>query len=736
MIQFCETTKKFMLSNATISYIIGVDAQGVLTHEYFGKAIRSVSKLGAMPEMTRNWEVQPIGDLDNLRNYSLGTVNQEFPTYGSGDFRQSALKVRFGHGGVNCDLRYDSYEILSEKHPLTTLPCAHAEEMGETLMIKLVDEVEQLEVKLYYSIYGEQPIISRSVEVVNASSQAIEIQKCLSASLDFTHGTFDFIHLNGAWGRERHIIRETIKPGTKRLASNRGITSHNHAAFIALLERDTNEFSGHVYGMQLMYSGNHVEIVEQDHYRNIRAQIGIGDDHFNWVLQPGECFETPEAILTFSEHGLNGMSQNFHRFIENNVIPPQFNQALRPILVNNWEGTYFDFNEAKIIEMMDTACELGVDLFVLDDGWFGKRNSDNVSLGDWTVNREKLPNGLEKIAKHAEANGLMFGIWIEPEMVSIDSDLYRKHPDWVLNGYQKPLSPSRNQHILDFSRPEVVDYVFNLLKGSFANIPLSYIKWDMNRNLSQVYSHYLSAGQQGEVPHRYVLGMYELAQRIRNEWPHLLIEGCSGGGGRFDLGVLSYAPQIWTSDNTDAVERIKIQYGTSIIAPPSTMGAHVSAVPNHQTNRVTTLAHRANVAYGGLLGYELDITQLTDDEKACMKQQIAFYRKYQSALQFGTFYRLLSPFDDDNEAAWMSINDDQSVAIVSYFVNQVEVSFPLRKLYPVGLLPEKLYKIESTDGKQQFEAYGDELMAIGFYVFPQLESDYSSRVYVIEMIEA
>ncbi|MBK0347761.1 alpha-galactosidase [Aerococcaceae bacterium zg-ZJ1578] len=736
MIRFCKKTKKFMLSNSKISYIMGIDEQLVLTHEYFGKAIRAVSCLGSMPSMTRNWEVQPIGDLDNLRNYSLGTINQEFPAFGSGDFRQSALKVRYGHGGVNCDLRFDSYEILGKKHQLKTLPCAHSSEQeAETLKIQLVDEAEHLVVKLYYTIYGEQPIITRSVEIINESEYNIEINKCLSASLDFTNATFDLVHLNGAWARERHIIREAVQPGTKRLASNRGITSHNQAAFIAVLGRDTNEFCGAIYGMQLMYSGNHVEIVEQDNYHNIRMQIGIGDDNFNWVLKPGQQFESPEAVLTFSEEGMNGMSQNFHHFIEKNVIPPQFNQKLRPILVNNWEGTYFDFDEAKIIEMMNTACELGVDLFVLDDGWFGKRDSDNVSLGDWTVNREKLPNGLDKIAKHAQECGLMFGIWIEPEMVSVDSELYRNHPEWVLNGYQKALSPSRNQHILDFSRPEVIDYIFNMLQASLGNIPLSYIKWDMNRNLSQVYSHYLSTEQQGEVPHRFVMGMYDLARRIRNECPNILIEGCSGGGGRFDLGILSYAPQIWTSDNTDAVERIKIQYGTSVISPPSTMGAHVSAVPNHQTNRITTLEHRANVAFGGLLGYELDITRLSESEKASIKKQIEFYREYQLVLQFGKFFRLLSPFDSDNEAAWMTINSEKTVAIVSYFVNQIEVAFPLRKLYPVGLCPERLYNIESTDGKQAFEAYGDELMAVGFYVFPQLEADYSSRVFVIKAVE-
>jgi alpha-galactosidase len=456
-----------------------------------------------------------------------------------------------------------------------------------------------------------------------------------------------------------------------------------------------------------VYSGNFLAQVEVDQFRTARVSMGINPFDFTWLLESGESFQTPEVVMVYSDQGLNGMSQTYHELYRTRLARGSFRDRERPILINNWEATYFDFNEEKIMNIARTAAELGIELFVLDDGWFGERDDDRRSLGDWTVNRRKLPNGLDGLAKQVNELGLQFGLWIEPEMVSPNSELYRKHPDWCLHVPNRPRSEGRNQLVLDYSRQDVCDYMIETISNVLASAPITYVKWDMNRHMTEVGSAALPPERQRETAHRYMLGLYRVMEEITSRFPHILFESCSGGGGRFDPGILYYMPQTWTSDNTDAVSRLKIQYGTSLVYPISVMGAHVSAVPNHQVGRMTSLTMRGHVSMSGNFGYELDITKLTETEKQIIKEQVAFYKDVRRLVQFGTFYRLLSPFEG-NEAAWMFVSEDQSEALVAYFRVLAEANAPLSYLRLKGLDPNQDYEIEGLG------VYGgDELMYAG-----------------------
>ena len=560
----------------------------------------------------------------------------------------------------------------------------------------------------------------------------------MSCNVDLIDDAWEMVQLNGAWSRERHVTTMPLRPGIQSVYSMRGHSSAQFNPFLALKRKECTETQGECMGFTLLYSGSFLAGVEVDNYHVSRVQIGIHPDCFEWTLQQGESFETPEAVYVYSEDGLNGMSQAFHTLFNRHLVRGKYRMKERPILINNWEATYFDFDEEKIVRIAETAAQAGIELFVLDDGWFGNRNDDHRGLGDWYVNLQKLPHGISGLSQRIHSLGMQFGLWIEPEMVNRDSNLYRTHPEWVMVDPDYVPCHGRNQYVLDFSRKEVVDYIFKCLDQVLDGADVNYIKWDMNRTMSEVYSRSHSSLQQGRVMHEYILGVYDLYERLIQKYPDILFESCASGGGRFDAGMLYYAPQAWTSDNSDAVERLKIQYGTSYVYPPSCMGAHVSAVPNHQVFRNTPFNTRANTAFYGAFGYELDLSKLTEDELEQVRQQVTFMKKYRSVFQYGTFYRLSSPFES-NETVWMSVSQDQKTAIVGYYRVLNEVNVGYRRIRLKGLNPDEQYRI-SMDGRW---IEGRELMKAGLVtsdytsgengeIYNGSNGDFISRLYVLE----
>ncbi|MGO2082568.1 alpha-galactosidase [Vagococcus sp.] len=712
MIHINKKQHIFHLSNHKISYIITL-VKGVPTQIYFGKKIKHYSNYHHYPTGTRG-SFAPNFPGDTVNEHSLAALLQEYPGANQGDYRQPGFEVSFPDGASNATFRYDRFEIIEDVVSPKGLPsCQRAKADVTTLRLILKDVISSLELSLYYTIFKDSPFIIRKTELTNLSDEVIKINQLASFNLDLPEANQELIHLPGTWGAERQLTREKISIGIKRLESRRGTSSHNQNPFFAIVDPKTTERQGDVLGFSLIYSGNHEMIIQKDSYEQLRLQMGINHETFQWKLNPDESFITPEAILGYSEHGLTDYSQQLHQFIQKHIVRSKFKDQVRPILMNNWEATYMAFTEEKIVELMEEGANLGVELFVLDDGWFGKRNSDDSSLGDWFVNEEKLPKGLSYLAEQANQRGIDFGLWLEPEMVSPNSELFRNHPDWVIHYDKRGISPARMQYVLDLGREDVQDYLFTTIAAILNSANISYIKWDMNRNFSETYANQLAADQQGEAAHRFVLGLYALLERITKAFPDVLFESCSGGGGRFDLGMLAFMPQIWTSDNTDAIERLKIQYGTSLAYPIASMGAHVSASPNHQNGRMTTMATRGNVAMSGLLGYELDLTILTTDEKEEMKQQIAFYKKHRQLIQYGDFYRISSPYEG-NETAWMFVSQDKSEAIFFYCHVLTFASPALKILKLQGLAPEQQYHFENGQA-----IYGDELMNIGMYALVQ-----------------
>ncbi|MFZ1604107.1 MAG: alpha-galactosidase, partial [Enterococcus aquimarinus] len=567
--------------------------------------------------------------------------------------------------------------------------------------------------------------VIRSTTLINDSAETVEINQLASQSLDFPNRSFELIHLNGAWGRERQLTREKIEIGTKVLDSKRGSSSHHQNPFVTLVEPTTTEFQGEAYGFCLVYSGNHQTVIEKDNYSQTRVVMGMNPFNFAWQLPAGESFHSPEVVNVYSNQGLNQMSKTYHDLFNHHLIRGEHQLKERPVLINNWEATYFDFDDAKIHGIVDEAQALGIEMFVLDDGWFGERKDDHRSLGDWYEFEGKLEQGLEGIAQYVHDKGMKFGLWFEPEMISKDSDLHRAHPDWVLSVPGRPRSLSRQQHVLDFSRADVRDHIYQQMTAILDRVPIDYIKWDMNRNMTEVYSLLLDPEMQGEVSHRYILGLYEFMEKLTQAYPHILFESCSGGGGRYDAGMLYYMPQTWTSDNTDPIARLKIQYSTSLVYPISTMGAHVSAIPNHQTGRETSLDIRGNVAMSGVLGYELDLTTLSEEEKVLIVKQVDFYKEHRQLLQFGDFVRLKSPYEE-NEVAWMFVSKDKKEAIVFYFRVLVEASAPYVTLKLAHLDETLEYQIANH------VISGDALMNIGMYIDPKLHGDYATQAFILK----
>lgn len=729
MIQFDKKTQTFHLSNETISYILGIEEGNTLAHLYFGEKITRYHGNFRYPRLDRSFSPNLPNASD--RSFSLDTVLQEYSGFGAGDFRIPAHQLRQSDGTIVTNFQVKTHKIVTGKPQLEGLPATYAQavEEAQTLIVVVEDRFRGLEIELSYTIFANYPVIARNARLINHGKEKVIIEKLASMAVDFPAEAFELIHLNGTWAKERMITREPLQTGIKVLDSKRGSSSHQQNPFVALAKPHTTEETGEVYGFCLVYSGSHETMIEKDPYDQLRLTMGINSFDFRWVLNPTEQFQTPEVVMSFSDKGLNELSHSYHELFNQQLVRGSFQKKERPVLINNWEATYFDFNEEKLLAIVDEAKEIGIELFVLDDGWFGKRESDNTSLGDWYENTGKVKMGLKNLSKEVHARGLQFGIWFEPEMISEDSELYRAHPDWALQIPGRGKSLGRSQYVLDFSREEVRAHIYQQMKAFFDEVPVDYVKWDMNRNMTEVYSEKLTAEEQGSTAHRYMLGLYEFMEKLTAEYPAILFESCSGGGGRFDAGMLYYMPQTWTSDNTDAIARLKIQYGTSLVYPVSSMGSHVSAIPNHQTSRNTSLEIRGNVAMSGVFGYELDLSTLSEKEKLQMKQQVAFYKKHRSLIQYGTFTRLLSPFEG-NETAWMFISKDKKEALVFYYRVLVEASRPLECLKLQGLDETKIY---SMNADAIFG--GDELMNIGFYIDPSLSGDYATQMFHLKEIE-
>ena len=725
MITFNKEQQVFHLCNNQISYLIEVEEHGYLAHLYFGKKINHYS--GHYQYVRDMRSFGPYPEAADHDTFSLDTVMLEYPGYGFGDFREPAYNFKLKDGSRITDFRYDSFEIVQGKCAIEGLPHLYTNQAteAETLIITLKDDVAQLRLKLNYTIYQDYATVIRSTTLINDSAETVEINQLASQSLDFPNRSFELIHLNGVWGRERQLTREKIEIGTKVLDSKRGSSSHHQNPFVTLVEPTTTEFQGEAYGFCLVYSGNHQTVIEKDNYSQTRVVMGMNPFNFAWQLPAGESFHSPEVVNVYSNQGLNQMSKTYHDLFNHHLIRGEHQLKERPVLINNWEATYFDFDDAKIHGIVDEAQALGIEMFVLDDGWFGERKDDHRSLGDWYEFEGKLEQGLEGIAQYVHDKGMKFGLWFEPEMISKDSDLHRAHPDWVLSVPGRPRSLSRQQHVLDFSRADVRDHIYQQMTAILDRVPIDYIKWDMNRNMTEVYSLLLDPEMQGEVSHRYILGLYEFMEKLTQAYPHILFESCSGGGGRYDAGMLYYMPQTWTSDNTDPIARLKIQYSTSLVYPISTMGAHVSAIPNHQTGRETSLDIRGNVAMSGVLGYELDLTTLSEEEKALIVKQVDFYKEHRQLLQFGDFVRLKSPYEE-NEVAWMFVSKDKKEAIVFYFRVLVEASAPYVTLKLAHLDETLEYQIANH------VISGDALMNIGMYIDPKLHGDYATQAFVLK----
>lgn len=703
-----DQLQQFHLTNGQISYIFQVLKNGSLGQLYFGKALRHREDFS---HFQRN-DLPTAASCHFYQDdpaFSLETTRQEFPVPGKGDFREAAIEVVDSEGRLGNLFAYRGYEIVKGKPKLTGLPATYAgEEEATTLIVTLEDHRVSASLQLFYTVFHHLPVITRTVKIENIGEHTLSLNKLMSSSIDLPDSDFKMVHLSGTWSRERHIKERELVQGISSVSSIRGASSHHDNPFIALKRKNTTEHHNEVYGFNFVYSSNFLAQVQVDHYETSRVMMGIHPHQFQWNLNANESFQAPEVVIVYSNEGLNGMSQAFHQLYRQHLIRDPWKKEERPVLINNWEATYFDFNEEKLVHIAKSAKDLGIELFVLDDGWFGKRNDDTSSLGDWYEDEDKLPNGLESLASKLKELDLKFGLWFEPEMINPVSQLYKEHPDWIVGRPGEHLVFGRNQLVLDFSRSEVVDYLYEKMAGIIRKTKLSYIKWDMNRNITDAYSSALSQEQQGEFFHRYILGVYDLYEKLTSEFPDVLFESCAGGGGRFDPGMLYYAPQAWTSDDTDAVERLKIQYGTSLAYPIYSMGSHVSAVPNHQTLRKTPIETRANTAYFGTFGYELNPLELKEEEREIIKTQVQFYKSHRKLIRDGDFYRLQCPFEE-NETAWMIVSKDRKEALVGWYKVLATANPKKQQVLPLkGLDVNLLYEV---NGEKAY--YGDELVYRG-----------------------
>ncbi|MCI9271398.1 MAG: alpha-galactosidase [Dorea sp.] len=738
-ILFYENMKTFHLCNQEISYIMTVLPNGHMGQLYFGKRVHQREDYSYLYETAP----RPMASYVFEGDYSLSLehVRQEYGVYGTTDFRRPAIEILQSNGSRLCDFQYQRHEIMKGKPSLSGLPATYTEkdEEAETLRVLLEDALTGVTVELLYTIFAKGGILARSAKITNKGADSVHLTAAMSLCMDLPDCNYEWLQFSGAWARERHLKVRKLEQGIQAVDSRRGHSSHEHNPFIVLKRPETCENQGEAIGFSLIYSGNFLAQAEVDTHDTTRVLMGIHPMGFDWKLDVRESFQTPEAVMVYSERGLNGMSQTFHRLYQKRLARGYWRDRARPILNNNWEATYFDFTEDRLVEIARKAKECGVELFVLDDGWFGERSSDHAGLGDWAANPKRLSGGITGLAERIEELGMKFGLWFEPEMVNKDSELYRKHPDWILSAPGRNVSHGRNQYVLDFSRTEVVDCIYGMMAKILREAKVSYIKWDMNRSITECYSAALPPERQGEVFHRYILGVYHLYERLNTEFPQVLFESCASGGGRFDPGILYYAPQGWASDDSDAVERLKIQYGTSFCYPISSIGSHVSVTPNHQVFRNTPLHTRANVAYFGTFGYELDLNKLEKEEQESVKEQIAFMKEYRQVLQFGTFYRLASPFEG-NITCWMTVSENRTEAIVGWYRTLSHVNMPYMRVRLQGLDPEACYEDQET--KKRY--FGDELMNIGLVTSDatcgQMDGntgeccDFDSRLYVFKAV--
>lgn len=718
-ITFDKENKVFYLATHSTSYIMQIFKDKYLAHLYWGRRLNKICPENVL--VPKN--LCGAGNPDHMdKTYTLDHLPQEYATFGASDYRKSALEITYGDGSTMTELYYESHRIYKGKPEINGLPAVYVEDESEatTLEIVLREQRKLLEVTLIYTVMEAYDVITRSVRVKNNSAESVILEKVYSALVDFNHDEFDMITLNGAWGRERYPERVKVRRGEQSVGSVRGASSHQANPFIALVSPQTTEEAGDAYGFNFVYSGNFSAGAQVDQNSFTRAFMGLNENMFSWELKSGEVFETPEVVMVYSAKGLGGMSRIYHKVYRERLCRGQYRDSIRPVLVNNWEGTYFDFTHEKIVDIAKKAKELGIELLVLDDGWFGKRKDDTTSLGDWFADKDKLPQGIEGLAKEVHALGLKFGLWFEPEMVSKVSELYKAHPDWCIHEPGREPIESRNQLILDYSRSDVREYIVNIVSGILESADIDYVKWDMNRHMTEFFSVSLDAKHQKELCHRYMLGLYEVLEQITQKHPKVLFESCSSGGGRFEPGMLYYMPQTWTSDDTDGVERLFIQHGTSYVYPFCTMGAHVSAIPNHQVHREVPLKMRGDVAMPGNFGYELDLTKFTAEESLMVKEQILRYKELRTWLPKAQLYRLESPFEG-NTAVWEFVGEDENRIYLSYFRILERANSKEERVFLSGLAEDALYRCVETDKIYS----GAELMYVGMHIdFPWNDAAY------------
>lgn len=728
-ITYNETERTFHLRTPNTSYLIGItDEEGFLSHCYYGPRVpddnlKQVLWIGFdHPEAYKT--------TGNQVRYQT-SLPMEYSTYGTGDFREPCLGTETEAGGRACRLQYLSHRIFAGKPKLEGLPATYGSaEECTTLEILCHDPALSLEVCLSYTVFENLDAVCRSQRISNRGSNNIYLSAALSACLDMPNRDFDLLTLHGHWSNERMINRRPLSRGKQFISSERGISSHEENPFIALLDRHATQNRGEVYAMNFVYSGNFLAQAELSEQNQLRMVMGIHPRNFRWKLKPGETFQTPEVVLVYSDQGLGGMTHTFHDLYRNHLVRGAFKEQPRPSLINNWEATYFNFDTEKLLSIARTAAKSGVEMFVLDDGWFGKRDSDNCSLGDWRVNEKKLPGGLGYLSEEIHKLGMKFGIWMEPEMVSPDSELYRAHPDYALQNPDHVPTLSRNQLVLDLSRQEVRKAVYTQIHEVLSSAQIEYVKWDMNRPLTNVESFDLPADRQGELFHRYMLGVYELQERMLSDFPHLLLENCASGGGRFDPGMLYYSPQIWTSDDTEAVERLRIQEGTALVYPLSTMGAHVAACPSHTNRRVTPFATRGLVSLCGCFGYELDLTKLTDEELGQIPQQLENYHRYGPVFRTGDYYRIASYAENGEYDVMMSVSKDKHTTVMIYVQVLSRLNRGVPVVYPRGLDETRLYRNTETG-----ETHSGAGWMYGGMMLPRMEGDFLGRLIVLEALE-
>lgn len=713
----------FHLYNDNMSYCIKLSPHGDLLHLYWG-ARADAKDIDCVTQFRTGFSCPEEEDF----NYSLDALPQEYPTYATPDLRTPALEAIFADGSSSLRLTYRSHTIEAGKPPIAGLPMVYTENDNEAQTLKIVtsDDISGLEVTLIYTIFEHQNVLCRHAEIKNTGRLPLLLTKAASLSMDLYDDNLQYLHLCGTWSREKHIEYCPIHNGVQSIESRRGASSHAENPFLAILSGGADEHHGSVYGLSLVYSGNFLMNMEKEQYGTVRVQAGIHPHGFRWKLDANERFITPEVAMVYSENGLTQMSQTFHTLYRSRLCRGKYRDAVRPVLINSWESAYFDFNEEKLVNLAQRASELGMELFVLDDGWFHDRNDEPDQIGDWIVDEKKFPNGIDAFIEKLNRLGLQFGIWFEPEVFSPKSELYQKHPDWALHVPNRTAHRGRWQYLLDLSRADVCEHLIDTLSAFLSTHRIDYVKWDMNRNFSEVFSSALPADRQGEVAHRYMLGLYRILETLTTRFPDILFEGCSGGGGRNDPGMLYYMPQNWASDDTDAVERMYIQYGASMVYPASTIGAHVSAVPNHQVGRVTPLSLRGTVAMSGTFGYELNLTKLSEEECNIIREQVTQYKRIRETILFGTQYRLLDPFTT-RSAGWIFVSENKEKA-VAFYMNKLAVpNAPYRRMRLAGLDADAQYRI----GEQTYS--GRSLMNFGLWL-PANERDFESCIWEIEKV--